>query len=184
MARKTFGFDWSDNAQDIARRNHWRAERLRATMKASTQHNADRMLEEARKLSGLTDHSLADLRRMGHPYAKRAPNPPHNPYLIHKQRGNFQKRWYAKVFHRGDDYGFELGNTARTRNGLALLPLLQNGTRKMIPRPILTELNPPHRKSNVVREMELNTRRAYRAAVALHGAAATSRAGAYLSKLG
>lgn len=184
MARKTFGFEWSNNAAELARRNHWRAQRVRDTMKASTQHNADLMLAEARKLSSLTDHSLRDLARMGHPYARRAPNPPHAPYLIHKQRGNFNKRWYAKVFHRGDDFGFELGNTARTRSGKALLPLLQGGTNKMIPRPILTELNHPHRKSNIVREMELNTRRAYRAAVALHGAAATSRAGAYLSKLG
>jgi len=182
--KKSFGFEWSTNATDLARRNHWRAQRVRDTLKASVAHNAEVMLAEARKLSGLTDHSLADLARMGHPYAKRRPNPPHPPYMIHKQRGNFYKRWYAKQFRRGDDFGFELGNTARTSRGRALLPLLQNGTRKMIPRPILTQLNPWYTKSNVVREMELNTRRAYRAAVALHGAAATSRAGSYLSKLG
>ena len=182
--KKSFGFEWSSNAGELARRNHWRAQRVRSTMQASAKHNADLMLAKAREYSSLTDHSLADLRAMGHPYAKRRPNPPHAPYLIHKQRGNFNRRWYAKTFRRGDDFGFELGNTARTSKGRALLPLLQSGTKKMIPRPILTELNPPHRKSDVVREMELNTRRAYHAAVALHGAAATSRAGAYLSKLG
>lgn len=178
------GVEWSNNAVDLARRNHWRAQRVRDTLKASTKHNGDIMLAAAQELSSLTDHSLADLAAMGHPYAVRAPNPPHPPYQIHSQRGNFRRRWYVKTFRRGDDFGFELGNTARTRNGKALLPLLEYGTSKMIPRPILTELNPPHKTNKLQREMALNTRRGYRSAVALHGAAATSRAGAYLSRLG
>ena len=185
MSRKSFGFEWSSNAVDLARVNHWRAQRMRSTMKASTEANANLMLDAAREASSLSDHSLQDLARIGHPYARRRPFPPHPPWLIHTQRGNFLKRWYARTFQRGDDFGFELGNTARTRNGRTLLPLLEGGTKKMIPRPILSQwLNPAHRKSQFVRKMELNNRRAYQAAVALHGAAATSRAGAYLRKLG
>jgi len=183
--RKSFGFEWTSNATDLARANHWRAQRVRDTHKASMEHNAAYILAAAQEASGLTDHSLAQLAAMGHPYAKRAPNPPHPPYLIHTQRGNFKARWYARVKRSGDDFTIEVGNTARTRNGLTLLPLLEKGTKKMIPRPILSQwLMPTHRRSQFVDEMALNNRRAYRSAVALHGAAATSRAGAYLGKLG
>jgi len=41
-----------------------------------------------RNAASLTDHTLRDLRALGHPYATRAPQPIHSPmWLVHKQSG-------------------------------------------------------------------------------------------------
>jgi len=56
----------------------------------------ERMLENA----SLTCHTLLDLRRMGHPYAKRAPQNIHQPpWLVHLQTGKFLGA-IKKVYHK------------------------------------------------------------------------------------
>lgn len=62
---------------------------FRDTAASSAERAADELLEKMKENASLTDHTLADLRRMGHPYAKRQPAPPHDPYwLVHKQSGD------------------------------------------------------------------------------------------------
>jgi hypothetical protein len=173
------------NAADLARTNHWRAQRMRDTLKAAQDVNAALLLDAAQVMSGLTDHSLADLAAMGHPYSRRRPNPPHPPHLIHRQRGVFYRNWRSVVKRTGDDFTVTLLNRSRVGRW-SLLALLQHGTDKMIPRPILSNvvtsptIGAPNR---LERTMALNNRRAYQAAMGLHGAAATSRAGKYLRGL-
>ena len=43
----------------------------------------------ARKLIGASDHSLADLAMMGHPYARRNPHSPHADPIVHVQTGRY-----------------------------------------------------------------------------------------------
>lgn len=179
MAR-TYSVAMETNAKDMARQYHWRAERVRMTLQAAAKTNGELLVNRARALSSFNCHTLRHLRRMGHPYAVRDPRPPHPPYMIHSQSGRFRDRWQSDVVARGDNVEVRLVNRTRTRNkGLALLGLLEEGTTKMIPRPIMAEV-----VRQLTDEMQLNNRRAYRAAVTggnLHGAAARSRAGAYLA---
>lgn len=174
---KTYRVAYTINAKDFAREYHWRAERARMTLQSAAQYNAALLVAKAQEFSSSDCHTLADLRRMGHPYAKRAPNPPHPIYMIHKQRGRFFAAWYSKVVNTPDGVQVILGNTARVR-GWSLLGLLDKGTKLMIARLIM-----PYTLAAVRKEMELNNRRAYRSAVGLHGAAARSRASAYLAGL-
>ena len=54
------------------------------------------LIEGAVKVNaGVSDHSSKDLADLGHPYAKRSPNPPHNPeWLVHKQSGALLRAVY------------------------------------------------------------------------------------------
>jgi len=165
-------FDMETNATDMARLQHWRKARLRTTLRESNKFNAKLLKKKALEYSNLRCHSLADLARMGHPYAERDPAPPHWPYLIHVQSGEFRSKWFSRTKVRGDDYLLEFGNSSYKADWL------EHGTTKMIPRPIMR---------TIIREMEdelkLNNRRAYRSALGLHGAAARSRVRKYLSGL-
>lgn len=47
--------------------------------------------QKTRANADLTDHTLQDLQRMGHPYARSAPVPIHSPsWLVHKQTGRLR----------------------------------------------------------------------------------------------
>ena len=47
-----------------------------------------KLFDRMRQNASLADHTLADLRKMGHPYAKANPQSIHSPdYLVHKQSG-------------------------------------------------------------------------------------------------
>lgn len=49
------------------------------------------MYDKCREFTSLTDHTLADLARLGHPYARRwAPHTLHPDYLVHIQTGTLQ----------------------------------------------------------------------------------------------
>lgn len=78
---------------DGIRRDMNRVERLlfrRAgrAMEAVVEDLEEKVLENI----SLTDHSLEDLRNMGHPYALAHPNNPHDPpYLVHEQEGDLKK---------------------------------------------------------------------------------------------
>lgn len=161
------------NAADLARRNHWRAQRVRTTLHEANKLNAKLLKQKAREDSSLTDHSLADLARMGHPYAKRAPNPPHPPYMVHRQTGKYIAGFFSRTGQRGDTWFIEFGNNADP-----VTTWLEGGTKKMIPRRTVA-----HTLDVMRRELQLNNRRAYQSAIGLHGAAAASRARAYLRGL-
>ncbi|HUW34650.1 MAG TPA: hypothetical protein VM223_23830 [Planctomycetota bacterium] len=167
-------FKLQSNAKDIAVSNHWRAKRVLTTLRESNKANARLLKKAVREQAGLTDHSLDDLRRMGHPYAKRAPNPPHPPQMIHAQSGGYRRAFFARTSARGNDFFIEFGNTAEP-----LATWLEYGTKKMIERAPLRYL-----RMKMAPEMQLNNRRAYRSALGLHGAAARSRARKYMKTLG
>lgn len=115
-------------------------------------------LKLARQYSSLSDHSLADLARMGHPYATRhqaaremgglrskghpwrVMSPiakaglPHAAYLIHDQDGTFLRNW-TKTVRRSPD-----GASGYIANATSYAAFLEGGTSKMIARPILTQV--------------------------------------------
>lgn len=56
--------------------------------KTAARVSRTKLSDRMRVNASLADHTLADLRRMGHPYAKRSPQEIHTPsYLVHKQTG-------------------------------------------------------------------------------------------------
>lgn len=65
--------------------------KFRAEVDVDFERVRDLLDSRVKKNTGLTDHSLADLRRLGHPYARRAPQEIHSPgYQVHTQSGALQ----------------------------------------------------------------------------------------------
>jgi hypothetical protein len=63
--------------------------RMRSEIAFAIDEAADRLYAEMEELISMTDHSLDDLRRMGHPYRRRAPQGfPHSDWLVHNQEGD------------------------------------------------------------------------------------------------
>lgn len=115
-------------------------------------------LKLAQEYSSLTDHSLRDLARMGHPYATRhqavremgglrskghpwrvmsstaRAGLPHAAFLIHQQSGRFLGSWTKTVRHSPD------GGFGYIANATPYAAWLEGGTSKMIARPILTQV--------------------------------------------
>ena len=61
-------------------------------MAIATDHAATVVFEEMLVETGLTDHSLAQLRKMGHPYGQgKAQGQPHPDWLVHHQEGSLQE---------------------------------------------------------------------------------------------
>lgn len=72
-----------------AYQEHFR--RVQENMRVAVEHAADLVLEEMKEEVDLQDHSLQDLRRMGHPYRKDAPaDQPHPDWLVHYQSGDLR----------------------------------------------------------------------------------------------
>jgi hypothetical protein len=110
---------------------------------------AGRVLRDAVKQNiSLTDHSLADLRREGHPYARRAigggtinqirihtkgTKSLTNPALrVHKQEGNLLDALQAAPTHGGLGYRVELDPNIAPHAAFVVL-----GTKVMLPRDVL-----------------------------------------------
>jgi len=56
------------------------------------------MDEQVQKNASLTDHSLQDLKMLGHPYSKRNPQKLHEPdFLVHKQSGKLLESKYSGI---------------------------------------------------------------------------------------
>lgn len=88
----------------------------------------------------LRDHSLDDLRKLGHPYATRSPQDIHDPiFQIHEQSGNLLQSKTSGVDGADIDSGV-LRASAWVKLDDSLAPyaaFIVYGTSKMIPRPVL-----------------------------------------------
>jgi HK97 gp10 family phage protein len=95
---------------------------------------ANILLERIQENASLTDHSLSDLKNIGHPYSQRNPRNIHRPnFLIHRQSGNLL-----------DSAGVNSVNQFRVQVGLdeSIAPHVPDvifGTSKMVGRDIVTE---------------------------------------------
>ena len=59
---------------------------LRRALEGATEEVAEKLVDKMVNLTTLSDHSLEDLRKAGHPYAWRfSPGVPHEDYLVHQQ---------------------------------------------------------------------------------------------------
>ena len=110
-------------------------------------------MEQARKILddqvsrniSLTDHSLAELARMGHPYsAKYGPQgiPIHDPYWqIHKQSGKLLKSKYSEISEARITGGkLQASASVGLDEGKAEhAPFVIFGTSRMIPRDVLRQ---------------------------------------------
>jgi len=65
---------------------------MRAAMTVTTDRAAELLLQEMKFLASRIDHSLAELRKMGHPYARHKPvGQPHPDWIVHIQSGELQE---------------------------------------------------------------------------------------------
>jgi hypothetical protein len=94
------------------------------------------VMELALRNTDLTDHTLADLRRLDHPYARRhGRNRIHDDRLIHRQSGILQEEFRDSTVPLGDRILYTLRNTA------FYWPYLRDGTETMRPRQMNALLN-------------------------------------------
>ncbi len=118
-----------------------RFERMKTAMRRNAQRIVVRgqgiMYDKAREYTSLTDHSLADLARLGHPYARRfAPNYLHPDYLVHQQSGMLTSGLRKDAIVEAPE-GVIRGVV---RNVTWYDPYVQLGTYKMRPRPYMAQV--------------------------------------------
>lgn len=99
------------------------------------------------RLSG-GQNSLSALRKAGHPYARRAPNPSYDPSIINDQGGPFARSWKSTMLWgcpaimNTDPIAKFLEQRGATQTvyfddgGAPILPPVWSGNSKMVPRPI------------------------------------------------
>jgi len=94
------------------------------------------VMELALRNTDLTDHTLADLARLDHPYARRfGANKIHDDRLIHRQSGSLQEEFRDSTVRVGDRVLYVL------RNAAFYWPYLRDGTHNMRPRRMNVLLN-------------------------------------------
>ena len=113
-------------------------------------------LEDARAMSS-GPFSLAQLRRLGHPYAVRnAGLFSFAPAVVNLQSGEFRRAWQADA-PKVSDSGTRV--TARLSNQSGVADYLQYGTQFMVPRPIKQAVEAKARE-RLAKELALAERRA------------------------
>lgn len=105
------------------------ADRLEAELLAAEAENLKELKRIAEGLS-LGPLSTDQLRRMGHPYAARAPAPPLPPYVINRQKGLFAGSWKIE-----EPRATPAGLISSLTNTAPYASFLRGGTGKMIARP-------------------------------------------------
>ena len=113
-------------AREIAAYLRGCAERLRARLNEAERENVQDVLATARLYSS-GPYSRADLRRLGHPYARRRPRPPLPPGIVNVQTGTFLAGWRVEGPDR-DLASRVVNETDRAE--------FMRGTARMIRRPI------------------------------------------------
>ena len=119
------------NASKLADTMHRRS-KYPAHIAQAMKKNAAVVEKKAKQFTQRRFYSLETLRRMGHPYARRAPNPPVKPHIINRQSGAVHAGWRTHYQRTRD------GARATVSNGAAHAKFLR-GTRVMIARPVLEE---------------------------------------------
>lgn len=89
----------------------------------------------SREIISLGDHTLEDLRKLGHPYATRDPRNPHDPpESVHRQRGDYLRALTVTEPH-GRSTAIAEGKISIEGDMKQRDRWIQEGTRKMIARP-------------------------------------------------
>jgi hypothetical protein len=120
-----------------------KAQEIRRRVRTAEEDSGQEALQIARAYSS-GPYSTAQLRMLGHPYARRAPRPPGKPSVINKQTGAFRAAWRV----------VKTGTQIRVVNDSRLAPLFSRGTRYMIRRPVARAVAQAIRQS---RERRLRT---------------------------
>ena len=82
----------ANDLQELSRHYQDYVNRLKRELEAATEDVAEDLVEAMRGLTELSDHSLADLAALDHPYARRhgVGAGPHPDYEVHRQQGDLQ----------------------------------------------------------------------------------------------
>ena len=98
---------------------------------------ASKYLEEkVREKISLTDHTLKDLKDMGHPYSVRAPRKMHTGIEVHTRSGEMLAAFGSRVESlAGGGSSFSVGFGLTTLP--AHVPWVLKGTRRMVSRPVV-----------------------------------------------
>lgn len=133
---------FSSNADKLAARMRRRRDGFLPAQKRAMRTQTEVLTDEVKRLSGKTYATTKELRRMGHPYARRrwtknkkfkgVPTLPAPSYIINRQTGRFFDAWKRKV--ESDQTGVTGTVWNVTSYGKYLRP---GGTVKMIGRPIM-----------------------------------------------
>lgn len=120
--------------QQVAANLMRRAARVKSELRAAEGQVLDQAKRQAQALSS-GPYSLKELRKMGHPYAKRAPNPPMMAGVVNVQSGQFRAAWSRKLGQFGNWWFGGMRSTLTNASPEA--GYLKSGPRsKMIARPI------------------------------------------------
>jgi len=120
------------NAESLAVKMRRRSGLYVDAVRNAIRENAETVKRQAENFSRARYYSLAQLRQMGHPYARRAPHPPKPAHIINRQSGAFRAGF--KVAYRPNIDGA----TATVYNVVPYAKFML-GTRYMIARPVLDE---------------------------------------------
>lgn len=122
------------NAGELAARIRVRGTKYLREIRRANEDNANLVMRKARQFTAQRFFSLAQLRAMGHPYAKRNPFPPVRPHILNRQNGLLHRSWLVRVRRYGDGSTASVVNTAPYAKYMTA-----EGTTKMIGRPVLDE---------------------------------------------
>lgn len=125
----------ASNADKCALTIEVAAQRVPDRVVEALKDNAKLIFQKSKQFTQRRFHSLEDLRKMGHPYAKRHPHPPIQPHIINRQTGNLHRNWRWNWSRTPD------GAVATVFNNAFNAPFMRDerGTLTMIARPVRAE---------------------------------------------
>ena len=122
------------NAGVLAGRLRVRSEQYVEEVRAAQVANGDLLLKKVKQFTQRRFVSTQQLRKLGHPYAKRDPRPPVRAHILNKQAGLLYSSWKVNVRRYPDGATVSVVNTAPYAKYMTA-----EGTTKMIGRPIFDE---------------------------------------------
>jgi len=131
------GHEWEVNHNMNEVRNRVIAARIRlhAEIRRFVHRATQLLFDTVREHASLTDHTLADLAKLGHPYSMRwGKDFLHPDYLVHQQSG----RLYSSIMQDTGESG-QLFYGWVTSQGVYYAPFVEFGTVKMRPRPFMSQ---------------------------------------------